>query len=315
MIKFTFEDHEYIPQHICYISGGATTSNSGSQQQSTSGFQALSPQIQQVFNTLAEQAGNYLQGGSQANKTSSMYTPLPQTAGETSALNTINQGFAPTQQQFTNSVNMQMNPYDQNVIGQINKQAYGANSQLASTLAQAGQFGSNRMTLGANDIANSQANTIGSILNPEYNTAVQNALTTIPGLSQQSAQAQLAGGQFQRSLAGQTAQAPVTGLQSIAQILGILPTQSGQSTGSSNSNSSGWNFGVLSSDEKLKENIVPVGKKNGLTLYRFNYKGGSKRFVGVMADEVEKCMPEAISYKDGYKAVNYPMIGIQMVSV
>lgn len=302
-------DLEYINSGICFISGG--DSGSSSQQQSTSGFQALSPQIQQVFNTLAGQAGNYLQGGPNAGGTAGMYTPIPQTAGETTALNTINQGFNPTSSQLNSSINEQMNPYNQDVIDQINKNAYGQNSVLSSTLAQAGQFGSNRAALGANDIANTQASQIGALLNPEYNTAVNNALTTIPQLNAQSAQAQLQGGQFQRSLAGQTNQAPITALSSIAQILGILPTQSGQSSGTSDS--SAFNFGVFSSDIKLKENIIPVGKKNGFTLYGFNYKGGTKRFIGVMAHEIQKIMPEAVSLKDGFLAVDYSMIGVRYV--
>lgn len=238
MIKFNVENgFEYISSHVCYISGNE--SSGSQQQQSTSGFNALSPQIQDVFNQLATTAGNYIPGTNAGGSTANLYTPIPQTTGETQALNTINQGFTPNQQQFTNSINMQMNPYNQDVINQINKQAYGANSMLSSTLAQAGQFGSNRAALGANDIANTQASTIGSLLNPQYNTAVQNALTTIPQLNAASASAQLQGGQFQRSLAGQTSQAPITALQSIAQILGILPTNSGQSTGSSSNSSFG----------------------------------------------------------------------------
>lgn len=302
-------DITYIDPCVCFFSGGS--SGSDSSQQSTSGFQALSPEIKQVFNTLAQQAGGYLQGGPNAGSTAGLYTPIPQTSGETTALNTINQGFNPTSSQFTNSVNEQMNPYNQDVINQINKNAYGQNSVLSSTLAQAGQFGSNRAALGANDIANTQASQIGALLNPEYNTAVNNALTTIPQLNAQSAQAQLQGGQFQRGLAGQTAQAPLTALSSIAQILGVLPTQSGQSSG--NSESSAFNFGIFSSDIKLKENIIPFGKKNGFNLYQFNYKGGTKRFIGVMANEVQKIMPEAVSIKDGFLAVDYSMIGVAYV--
>jgi hypothetical protein len=302
---------QYIDTNICFISGGGQSSNQSSSQQATSGFQALSPQIQNVFNQLATTAGGYIPGTASGGSTSNMFTPLPQTAGETTALNTINQGFNPSASQLQSSINEQMNPYNQDVIDQINKNAYGQNSMLSSQLTQAGQFGSNRAVLGANDIANTQASTIGSILNPEYNNAVTNALTTIPQLNAQSASAQLQGGQFQRQLAGQTAQAPVSSLASIAQILGILPTQSGQSTGSSNGSSSGFNFGLFSSDINLKENIVPAGTENGFNLYEFNYKGGNKRFIGVMAHEVEAVKPEAIIVKDGQKKVNYAMIGVR----
>lgn len=231
-------------QNICYISGGDQSSQSGSQQQSTSGFQALSPQIQGVFNTLATQAGQYLSGGSNSGQTAGMYTPLAQTAGETSAINTINNNLAPTAANVSANMALQQNPWDSSVINQYNQQANGQQSNLNQQLSAAGQFGSNRAALGANDIDMSRLNNIGAFQQGEFNTQMNNALTTIPQSQLQQANAALSAGGFQRSLAGQTAQAPITGLQSIAQILGILPTNSGQSTGSSSSGSGGFNFGI-----------------------------------------------------------------------
>ena len=73
------------------------------------------------------------------------------------------------------------------------------------------------------------------------------------------------------------------------------------------------------SDRRLKENIDLVGRdeRTGLNLYEFEYKNGSgRRYVGVMADEVEKYMPQAVyTTPDGYKAVNYHMLGIEMIEV
>ena len=69
------------------------------------------------------------------------------------------------------------------------------------------------------------------------------------------------------------------------------------------------------SDRRLKENIKKIGSlDNGLNLYSYNYKEGfglpEGRQVGVMADEVEKIIPEAVVMEaDGYKAVNYAMLG------
>jgi hypothetical protein len=52
-------------------------------------------------------------------------------------------------------------------------------------------------------------------------------------------------------------------------------------------------------------------------LYLFNYKPdfrdewGHGRQFGVMADEVETVMPEAVTvHPDGYKMVDYAMLGI-----
>ncbi len=72
------------------------------------------------------------------------------------------------------------------------------------------------------------------------------------------------------------------------------------------------------SDRVLKQNIVPVGiHPYGIGLYLFDYKPeyrdawGYGRQFGVIADEVEKVMPEAVSvHPDGYKMVDYAMLGI-----
>jgi hypothetical protein len=290
-------------------------SNSDSGSQSTSGFAALSPQIQQVFNTLASQAGSYLQGGGNSGATTSMYTPLAQTAGETTAINNINNGFTPTAQSLQNSINMQTNPFNQSVINTINQQANGQQSNLNQQLSAAGQFGSNRAALGANDIDQTRLNTIGTFQQGNYNTALQNSLTTIPQQQLADANAQLSAGGFQRTLAGQTAQAPITGLQSIAQLLGILPTNSGQSTASSSSNAWGEGTSASFSDMRIKENITPIGSENGFPIYEFNYIGANQKYIGVMAQDIEKIIPTAVREFDGIKAVNYDMIGVKFREV
>lgn len=73
------------------------------------------------------------------------------------------------------------------------------------------------------------------------------------------------------------------------------------------------------SDRRLKDNIVLVGtdEATGLNLYEFNYKTNPKdRFRGVMADEVLVHFPAAvIETSDGYLAVDYSRLGIEMVEV
>jgi hypothetical protein len=71
------------------------------------------------------------------------------------------------------------------------------------------------------------------------------------------------------------------------------------------------------SDIRAKENIEFRGyTPKGYKVYEFEYKpefkerSGHGRFVGVMAQEIEETMPEAISVtSDGYKTVNYGLIG------
>jgi hypothetical protein len=76
--------------------------------------------------------------------------------------------------------------------------------------------------------------------------------------------------------------------------------------------------GMMMSDIRTKENIVPIGVlDNGLTLYSFEYKdefkahplAGEGLQVGVMAQEVEQVYPYAVTtLNDGYKAVNYGLL-------
>ncbi len=75
---------------------------------------------------------------------------------------------------------------------------------------------------------------------------------------------------------------------------------------------------MLSSDRMTKENIVRIGVHPlGFGLYLFGYKPeyreqwGRGRQFGVMAQEVEAVVPEAILvHPDGYKLVDYAVLGI-----
>jgi hypothetical protein len=64
--------------------------------------------------------------------------------------------------------------------------------------------------------------------------------------------------------------------------------------------------GKLFSDARLKRDIKKVGKlDNGLNVYLYRYKFGGPMQIGVMAHEVEKIHPEAVSTVNGFKAVQY----------
>ena len=71
------------------------------------------------------------------------------------------------------------------------------------------------------------------------------------------------------------------------------------------------------SDRRLKKDIKQVGRdeRTGLNLYAFRYiNGDSKRYIGVMADEVLAHYPDAVSVMpDGFMAVDYAMLGLEMV--
>jgi hypothetical protein len=62
-------------------------------------------------------------------------------------------------------------------------------------------------------------------------------------------------------------------------------------------------------DINAKENIKHVGfMNNGLPLYKFNYKGDNETHINVMAQDVEKLIPEAVIEFNGLKHVNMEAI-------
>lgn len=69
------------------------------------------------------------------------------------------------------------------------------------------------------------------------------------------------------------------------------------------------------SDERLKENVVRVGEKNGFGLFQFNYKGDDKTYEGVIAQEVQRKQPDAIIDMGDALAVDCEKIGIEMKEV
>jgi hypothetical protein len=60
------------------------------------------------------------------------------------------------------------------------------------------------------------------------------------------------------------------------------------------------------SDPDLKTDAQEVGKLNdGQKIYSYRYKGDPVTRIGLMADEVEKAVPEAVGVLGGYRTVNY----------
>jgi hypothetical protein len=63
------------------------------------------------------------------------------------------------------------------------------------------------------------------------------------------------------------------------------------------------------SDKRLKTDIKKVGKtEGGLPIYTYKYKGDNRTQMGVMAQDVEKKTPKAVSEVGGFKAVDYNLV-------
>lgn len=295
------------------VFGGPSKSNS--QSSSQSGYSIL-PQF--AKNTLA----NLDTGINSIN--ASQFTPLQTTADEQKAFEQLRYGYTPTSESIASDISMQQNPYNQYVIDEINRQSGGQNSVLQQNLNSAGQFGSNRQMLGANDIDLSRQNQIGGFLQSQFNTSLNNALTTLPALRAQDTQGLLGIGNFQRDLNAQTLQAPVNALNAQSGIASGLGYTVGGSNSNSYSGAIGEQKGIIGSlgglfsglgamsDERLKDNITYLGKENGHKIYKYSYKGSDAKFIGVMAQDVKETNPFAVIDVDGYMAVNYDLIGVKL---
>ena len=103
-----------------------------------------------------------------------------------------------------------------------------------------------------------------------------------------------------------------------SQLANYMSMISGDYGGTSTKTSPGPDYGgqilgaivgkALMSDERLKENIHHIGTYNGINWYEFNYLWSPKKWIGVIAQELERIMPEAVGKINGYRYVNYDMV-------
>ena len=72
----------------------------------------------------------------------------------------------------------------------------------------------------------------------------------------------------------------------------------------------------IPSDMRLKADIIPLQRtRDGYQLYRYRYIGDNTLYVGVMAQDIARQVPAAISIADdGYLRVNYGLLGITFLT-
>jgi hypothetical protein len=113
--------------------------------------------------------------------------------------------------------------------------------------------------------------------------------------------------------------------QNLGNILDLLAQRASGLSGQFQQEQSGFNLGrdlvpgllaaggkigaAAISDRRLKKNIHALGETPpGIPIYSFEYLWGGE-YIGVMADEVEGIIPEAvITLPSGYKMVDYSML-------
>lgn len=202
----------------------------------------------------------------------------------------------------------------ENVYGQAQNQAYLSGLQGASQMYNQGlgtrqQQISEAQTLQQNPLNMLNAVRTGSQMQssqqPQVNTSAPGQMSTVAGpdlLGAATAQGQYAQGVYNADQAAQGG------------LMGGLGSLAGAGLSAYAKNPAA--IGGLFSDPRMKENVIKVGKlDNGLNLYKFDYKeefkdlAGHGSFVGVMADECEELMPQAVTqHANGFKTVNYEVV-------
>lgn len=98
--------------------------------------------------------------------------------------------------------------------------------------------------------------------------------------------------------------------------MGIMKGISGSGSLGSGQLGSFLSSAFAASDKRLKQDIKYVGEKNGFNVYEFAYRSNpSKKYVGVMAQEIQELLPSAVKEIDGYLAVDYSQLGFNMEEI
>ncbi len=189
---------------------------------------------------------------------------------------------------------------------QANQVLRERNRLMASAMAKGGSSGFNFTEAGSpTDIANIQSryNAV-----KDFTIARDNA-TMATSMAQYNAASLRTAGKNAKN-AAQTA--------ALGQVLSGVG-QAGMSYGSGGSASTGFTGTTGWSDRRLKQDIVRIGtdENTSLPIYEFSYIWNPvDRFIGVMADEVERLFPQAIINTDlTFQAVNYELLGIEFRKV
>jgi hypothetical protein len=274
--------------------------------------QSLNPQLQQLAQQTgirgAAEQGAATSAGAFGGSREALMNSLNQQSGNLAAQQAIGQGYNQAYQQAQQA--MQFGS-QQGLAGQ-----QAANQALGTGIGAAGQLGSlGGQQLGAQQNIIASQSQAGAQQQQQQqniiNQAVQNYATAQQYPEQQLSfmNAMLRGLPTQQTTTN-TYQATPSSLNQITG-LGIA--------GLGAYNAFGGSGGTGGSDMNLKESIIGLWTApNGLRVYEFEYKPefkdhplcGHGKFIGYMAQEVEKFMPEAVLIMDnGFKAVNYDMVG------
>lgn len=305
------------------------------QQSGISGTNAAAGEAQPYYG-----AATGVLGQSQAATGPVNQAALGQTAASSAPLtgNQINQYLSPYLGDVLNSTEAIQNQENQQAqAGQlgnaINSGAFGgdrtgiaaanlqqqenlANSSVISGIANTGYQSALSTAQGQQQIGLAGANQLASIGSTAYGEGA-NTASELGSLGTGAQAAGVAGSQAQ--IAAGTVQQQTQQAQDTAQYNQFLQEQSypfqveqwlagiSEGTGAlSGSTTTTTQPGGFFSDERLKEDMQPVGKTfDGQTIYRYKVKGDPRDRIGLSAQKTEKHHPEAVGLAGGFRYVDY----------
>ena len=292
--------------------------------QTVSGASPLQTDAFGLANTVASQAGgNYAQGqnflnSAQSNLNAATQNFDPQTVmdalkpGQTMALNTFNRELAPQLVEKYGANSGGSGAMNKALAGASKDLSLGLNAQAAPYLIQGQQDQLNRQLQGAT-IANNLALTPGELSNQGANLAgnIFNIGAGERSITNEQLQAE-----YQKWLQSQGYNNPWLNLMPSA-----LGTQAFENvvtppapTILSQLSSAAGAVGKFVSDRAVKENITPMDnaleKVKSLTGYSYNYTFNetANRNGGIIAQDLEKILPDAVSEIGGIKYVRYDAV-------
>ena len=193
----------------------------------------------------------------------------------------------------------------------IASEVMGREDVFARKRAEAAQAGQNAYNAAQGFYTQPGLNLLGST--PLSYQQGQNFLQTglgaigsgTPQLFDTSVGLNLGAAQRSNQLAAATANAQAKAAHSA----GIMGALGGIGAGLAQGIGAAGGAAAFFSDKRLKTDIKKVGKtEGGLPIYTYKYKGDNRTQMGVMAQDVEKKTPKAVSEVGGFKAVNYKLV-------
>ncbi|MGB3864532.1 MAG: caspase family protein [Xanthobacteraceae bacterium] len=157
-------------------------------------------------------------------------------------------------------------------------------------------------------VGNTVSNAVGNAVNNAVNNSVNNAVSMATSRAAGQAASRAASSAASRAASSAASRAASGAASKAASSAAANAAARAAANAASNIR--------IPSDARLKTDIVPlVRTRGGFQLYRYRYIGDDTSYVGVMAQDIARQVPAAVSIaEDGYWQVDYGLLGIEFLA-